>query len=93
MHFDDSRRPASPARYPLLGVILVVCVILGVSSVNAADPPTTETTSAKLDATTLEFVTTKVQPLLQARCLECHGDKKESEGELRLYSRSAMIIG
>jgi cytochrome c553 len=39
------------------------------------------------------FFRDKVLPLLESRCFECHGDDGEVEGELRLTSRKAMLVG
>jgi hypothetical protein len=36
--------------------------------------------------------TTKVQPLINERCIQCHGPEK-SKGKLRLDSREAMLKG
>src|SRR5258708_110180 len=38
------------------------------------------------------FFEQKVRPLLVAKCLECHGEKKQ-EGGLRLDSRAALLKG
>ncbi len=46
------------------------------------------------DAASVEFFTTKVKPLLEARCFECHGpDTKILKGGLSLASRAAMLRG
>ncbi len=39
-----------------------------------------------------DLYTDKVQPLLQQRCYECHGEKKQKHG-LRLDSLEAMLKG
>ncbi|HZL88406.1 MAG TPA: PSD1 and planctomycete cytochrome C domain-containing protein [Pirellulaceae bacterium] len=47
------------------------------------------------DAATAEqeqFFETQVRPLLAAKCLECHGDKKQESG-LRLDSRATVMLG
>lgn len=71
-----------------------------------AQDATGEKTAAESDGTTTdaaavaegtpeqaEFFRSKVLPLLEARCFECHGDKDEVEAELRLTSRKAMLTG
>ena len=46
------------------------------------------------DAASVEFFTTKVKPLLEARCFECHGpETKVLKGGLSLASRAAMLRG
>lgn len=40
-----------------------------------------------------DFFKSKVLPLLETRCFECHGDQPEVEAELRLTSRKAMLAG
>jgi hypothetical protein len=47
-----------------------------------------------LDAETLEFVETKVRPLLEARCFECHArDSKTIQGNLLLDSHADLLKG
>lgn len=41
----------------------------------------------------LEFVRSKVVPLLKARCFECHGDTESLKGGLSLGGRKAMLAG
>ncbi len=41
----------------------------------------------------LEFLRTKVRPLLESRCFECHGPESESKGGLSMATRSAMLSG
>jgi len=63
---------------------------------SAADQPVTVAKKADqpLDAATLEFVTTKVRPLLEARCYECHSGKAvKLEGGLRLDTLEAIVLG
>ncbi|TXT36167.1 MAG: hypothetical protein FD138_1075, partial [Planctomycetota bacterium] len=46
------------------------------------------------DAASVEFFQTKVKPLLEARCFECHGpDAKVLKGGLSLASRAATLKG
>jgi hypothetical protein len=53
----------------------------------AQEPPTFEVAS-------VEFFQTKVKPLLEARCFECHGpDAKEPKGGLSLASRASILRG
>lgn len=50
--------------------------------------------SPMFDAASVEFFTTKVKPLLEARCFECHGpDSKKPNGGLSLASRATMLRG
>lgn len=50
--------------------------------------------SPTFDAASVEFFQTKVKPLLQARCFECHGpEAKKLQGGLSLASRAAILRG
>lgn len=66
------------SRYALVPLVLV----LGSARGNTADTPT------KAD---LHFEQA-IRPLLVAKCLKCHGEKKQ-EGDLRLDSREAILKG
>ncbi len=41
----------------------------------------------------LEFVRSKVRPLLESRCFECHGPGAEGKGGLSMGSRAGMLKG
>ena len=41
----------------------------------------------------VQFFETKVQPILKARCLKCHGDGPKIRGGFRLDSREAVLQG
>ncbi len=46
------------------------------------------------DAASIEFFTTKVKPLLETRCFECHGpEAKKLKGGLSLASRADLLRG
>ena len=50
--------------------------------------------SPTFDAASVEFFTTKVKPLLEARCFECHGpEAKKLKGGLSLASRADVLRG
>lgn len=50
--------------------------------------------SEEPDAETLKFVETKVRPLLESRCFECHAtNSKRLEGNLLLDSHEAILAG
>ncbi len=54
--------------------------------------------SAEKDATPLHpaeaaFFETRVQPILKARCLKCHGGEAKVRGHFRLDSRAAVLRG
>ena len=65
----------------------------------ADDQPTDKRPDSKrktptFDAAAVEFFQKKVQPLLQARCYECHSkDSKRLEGGLRLDARPLVLKG
>lgn len=90
---EDSRIQPTPwfsfshvtGRVSMRFLIRLVLVCAGLSlPVCSADEPTAEQA---------EFFRTKVLPLLETRCFECHGDQADIEGDLRLTSRSAMLTG
>ena len=50
--------------------------------------------SPPFDAASVDFFQTKVKPLLEARCFECHGpDAKKLKGGLSLASRADVLRG
>ncbi len=56
--------------------------------------PGSERKIPTFDAAAVEFFQKKVQPLLQARCYECHSkDSKRLEGGLRLDARPLVLKG
>lgn len=67
---------------PTLCTGLVAFLLSGLLNVHAAEPDD------------VEFFTTQVLPLLEARCLECHSHKSRTmEGGLTLDSRSGWATG
>ena len=80
---------------PKLLLVLAVCLPASWQEGHAADEkPVTERTTPKFDAPAVEFFQKKVQPLLQARCYECHSkDAKRLEGGLRLDARPLVLKG
>jgi hypothetical protein len=40
-----------------------------------------------------DFFTTKVHPVLEAKCFGCHGEEKDREGELDMRSREGLLKG
>lgn len=85
--------------------LLVASFAVAVVSFSSTTVEAAETANAKSedaaateapvpDAAALEFVATKVQPVLEARCYECHGpEADEAAGGLRLDSRAAALHG
>ncbi|MFT5322963.1 MAG: hypothetical protein ACI8P0_000808 [Planctomycetaceae bacterium] len=56
--------------------------------------PASERNTPKFDAKAVEFFRKKVQPLLKARCFECHSkDSRRLEGGLRLDARPLVLKG
>ena len=79
----------SQSRRFLLALVLGIAITGGsLASLSADELPAVNPTPQQL-----QFVRDKVQPLLQARCAECHGRESEARGGLRLTSRSAMLQG
>src|SRR6478609_3613086 len=63
---------------------ILICLLLALACLTrAADSP---------DAASPAFFTERVRPLLEGRCLECHGELKH-KGKLKLNERAAMLAG
>ena len=73
----------------LQAFVILFCVTCCSVSIADADKSIDEP-----DAETLKFVATKVLPILEARCYECHGPKvSEPKANLRVDSRASMLAG
>ena len=64
--------------------LLILFAILNPNATGAEDQPSPED---------LAFVRTKVLPLLEARCFECHKDRAKPNGGLLLSSRKGALKG
>src|SRR5262245_52672271 len=49
--------------------------------------------SPKFTAEQVRFFEEKVRPILEVRCLKCHGDNGKAKGGFRLDSRDAVLKG
>ncbi|MBS0265767.1 MAG: hypothetical protein JSS02_27800, partial [Planctomycetes bacterium] len=78
-----------PSRFCL--ALLLLCSALALP-LRAEEPATKPADEPKLTPEQEAFFEKKVRPILVARCLECHGDKKQESG-LRLDSRTAIVKG
>lgn len=70
-----------------LSMLVTILMILSSSSLQGspiADDPTPEQ---------IEFVRSKVIPILESRCYECHGSQETVEAELHVNSRKALLKG
>src|SRR5262249_27802778 len=74
-----------------LALPLILCT-LGCAAARADDTVKAAGDDPKATPQHEAFFVKKVRPILAARCLECHGEKKQ-EGGLRLDSRSAILKG
>ena len=70
---------------------LLILSLLAIA-VARAEEPAKDQPAEKLTAEQEAFFEQKVRPILVAKCLECHGEKKQ-EGGLRLDSRSGVLKG
>lgn len=93
------RRPCNPAVTWLcsLSTALVLCCLLQ-RFTDADETPALSADETNVPASLVsdeqaEYFRSKVLPLLESRCHECHGDQDDIEGELRLTSRKAMLKG
>jgi hypothetical protein len=64
--------------------------MLGVRGVPGSDGPSP---AGQAEASAQELFRQKVEPLLRVKCLGCHGDGEELDGDLDLRSRGAMLRG
>ena len=76
-------------------LVVLATVVFSCSYAAAADEKAASDFSISgFDAAAVEFFQKKVQPLLQARCFECHSkDSKRLEGGLRLDARPLVLKG
>ncbi|HTI51676.1 MAG TPA: DUF1553 domain-containing protein [Planctomycetaceae bacterium] len=60
-----------------------------------ADPPTAAngTQTQEFTSDELTFFEKQVRPILQSRCLKCHGGEEKIRGGLRMTSRAAILKG
>ncbi|MEZ6123534.1 MAG: PSD1 and planctomycete cytochrome C domain-containing protein [Planctomycetaceae bacterium] len=72
----------------MMVALLLTAGILRADDAATAKPDETPPTDAQL-----QFVRSKVLPLLEARCFECHAGSGEHKGALTLSSRRAMLKG
>src|SRR6478735_5904180 len=74
--------------FPQIAVV-VIAALAAVPPVQGAEPAAAE---VEFRATPEQeaFFEKNVRPILVARCLECHGEKKQEAG-LRLDSRAALL--
>jgi hypothetical protein len=78
-----------PFRFSLAALFLVAITWL---ELRADKPPQAPAGDAKFTPEQEAFFEKKVRPVLVARCLECHGEKKQ-EGGLRLDTRASLLKG
>lgn len=57
------------------------------------DAQSAENDQARLDPAKTAFLESRVQPILKARCLKCHGGESKVRGNFRLDSREAILRG
>jgi Protein of unknown function (DUF1549)/Protein of unknown function (DUF1553)/Planctomycete cytochrome C len=71
----------------VLIAMVAVCLVLGTVGRSA------EKDVASADPIRLGFFRSRVEPILKARCLKCHGGEPKVRGHLRLDSRQAILKG
>ncbi|MDH3717970.1 MAG: PSD1 and planctomycete cytochrome C domain-containing protein, partial [Planctomycetota bacterium] len=83
-----------PSRSRCLQAVAVTLVSLTAGAVGAGDKSSQSGAVKTFDPAAVAFTVSKVQPLLAARCFECHGpDTDEPKGGLRLDSRAMILQG
>jgi hypothetical protein len=79
--------------FPRAGAAALAAVAVGLSSVGLRALPAAEPTAgATPPAVAPEFFAERIRPLLERRCLECHGEDT-AEAELRLDSLAGLSKG
>ncbi len=96
IHPNRKHRAAIAPRFFVLTGIGTLAWIL--SAANADEPPVEKVlhvpvAERKFSNEELEFFEKRVRPLLVKRCYECHVEKEEPEGGLRLDSRERFLRG
>ncbi len=76
-----------------LSLFIALTTTTGFATQPPAEAAPTETADEPVTPEQAEFVRTKVIPILESRCHECHGDAAEIEGELRVTSLAALLAG
>ncbi|MDB5174044.1 MAG: Planctomycete cytochrome, partial [Phycisphaerales bacterium] len=69
---------------PALAAISIIAILASVPAVRAADAAKPED---------VQFFEKQVRPLLEARCLKCHGAEAKVKGGLHLTSRESVLKG
>src|SRR3954470_15771280 len=69
-----------------LQILALSGAAFGLNSLVAAEKPSSASTSAKID------YIRDIQPLLESRCLECHGPKKQ-KSTLRVDMKPSLLKG
>ncbi|MCE9555561.1 MAG: PSD1 and planctomycete cytochrome C domain-containing protein [Planctomycetes bacterium] len=73
---------------------LGLAILTSISPAAEAQPSPASQSEQPLDAATLEFVSTKIRPLLESRCYECHSGKSAKlKGGLRLDTLESIVKG
>lgn len=83
--------PQRPRRICGLVGTLMAAAALSLSWDRAARSAENDTT--RLDPAQAAFFESRVQPILKARCLECHGGEAKVRGSFRVDSRAAVLRG
>ncbi len=76
--------------------IAVAWCLCSASILTAAQDDNAQASTAKdevVSAEQAEFVRSKVVPILESRCYECHGDQEAIEGDLRVTSLESLLTG
>src|SRR5689334_15932849 len=79
-------------RFPLAAALCAALSLGGVCVARANESATEASHPPEFSPQQLEFFESKIRPLLDAHCYECHGDEVQ-EGGLRLDSRAALVAG
>lgn len=79
---------------PVASIVFLLLVMRSLAATEdpAVSPATAAASVAVASDDKAEFFTSKVLPILESRCFECHGDA-DVEAELHLTSRKAILTG
>ena len=92
---ETMKRCTGISRRLLIRSTVLLLVLTGscVSQKTTAQEPAGKSAVAKPTAEQLEFFRQQVKPILESRCIKCHGGEAKIRGKLRLTTRAEVLRG
>src|SRR5579862_8905439 len=88
-----SRKSFSICTVAVFGSLAMATVFLQSGDAEETTPKSQVKGEAAFSKEQLDFFDKKVQPILKARCLKCHGGEEKINGGLKLTSRASLLKG